>query len=94
MYGDGSQTRSFCYVSDLVEGLIRQLAEQVWVRINLGLSLVEKPLPDDDLRQRRPMIDLARQPLGWQPTVALEQELEATIDSFRKVHALEGASGL
>ena len=43
MYGDSSQTRSFCYVSDLVEGLIRQLAEQVWVRINLGLSLVENP---------------------------------------------------
>ena len=43
------------------EFTILQLEEQVWVRINLGLSLVENPLPDDDLRQRRPMIDLARQ---------------------------------
>ncbi len=115
LYGDGSQTRSFCYVSDLIEGLIRlmngqhtgpinlgnpdeftirALAEQVRVRINPQLRLVEQPLPDDDPRQRRPLIDLALQQLGWQPTVALEQGLDATIDSFRKVLALEGASGL
>ncbi|WP_392349845.1 UDP-glucuronic acid decarboxylase family protein [Parasynechococcus sp.] len=115
LYGDGSQTRSFCYVSDLIEGLIRlmngqhtgpinlgnpdeftirALAEQVRVRINPQLRLVEQPLPDDDPRQRRPLIDLALQQLGWQPTVALEQGLDATIDSLRKVLALEGASGL
>ena len=76
------------------EFTIRALAEQVRVRINPQLRLVEQPLPDDDPRQRRPLIDLALQQLGWQPTVALEQGLDATIDSFRKVLALEGASGL
>ena len=80
LYGDGSQTRSFCYVSDLIDGLvrlmdgdhtgpinlgnpdeftIRELAEQVRSRIDPGLALIEKPLPADDPRQRRPAIDLA-----------------------------------
>ena len=111
LFGDGSQTRSFCYVSDLIEGLIRlmngdgtgpmnlgnpeeftirQLAELVRDRIDPELPLIEKPLPQDDPRQRRPLIDLARQQLGWQPTVSLEQGLSPTIDSFRKVLEIEG----
>ena len=82
LYGDGSQTRSFCYVGDLIEGLIRlmdrdqtgpmnlgnpgeftirQLAELVRERINPQLPLIEQPLPQDDPRQRRPLIDLAMQ---------------------------------
>ena len=110
LYGDGSQTRSFCYVSDLIEGLIRlmngshtgpmnignpdeftirQLAELVRERINPDLALIHKPLPQDDPQQRRPLIDLARQELEWQPTVSLEQGLGATIESFRNVLALE-----
>ena len=114
LYGDGSQTRSFCYVSDLVEGLlrlmrgahagpmnlgnpeeftIRELAEQVRTRINPALPLIEKPLPADDPRQRQPLIDLASEELGWQPTVALEQGLGPTIDSFRSVLGLEGERG-
>ncbi len=114
LYGDGSQTRSFCYVSDLVEGLlrlmrgahagpmnlgnpeeftIRELAEQVRARINPALPLIEKTLPADDPRQRQPLIDLASEELGWQPTVALEQGLGPTIDSFRSVLGLEGERG-
>ena len=62
-------------------------------RINPQLPLIEKPLPEDDPRQRRPLIDLARQQLGWQPTVSLEQGLGPTIDSFRSVLALEEDRG-
>ena len=106
LYGNGSHTRSFCYVSDLVDGLIRlmngshmgpinlgnpdeftirQLAELVRKQVNPALPLVEKPLPADDPQQRKPAIDLARQQLNWQPTVSLEQGLDPTIESFRKV---------
>ena len=104
LYGDGSQTRSFCYVDDLVEGLIRlmtgdhpgpinlgnpgeftirQLAEMVRARIAPALPLLEQPLPQDDPLQRQPVIDLARQQLGWEPRIPLEQGLEATIADFR-----------
>ena len=114
LYGNGSQTRSFCYVSDLIEGLlrlmngthtgpinlgnpdeftIRQLAELVRGRINPALHLVERPLPEDDPVQRQPQIDLARHQLGWEPTVSLEQGLEPTIASFRRVLALEDEPG-
>ena len=109
LYGDGSQTRSFCYVSDLIEGMmqlmngahtgpmnignpdeftIRQLAELVRARINPAWPLIEKPLPEDDPMQRKPVSDLAREQLKWQPTVSLEQGLDPTIDSFRKVLGL------
>ena len=114
LYGDGSQTRSFCYVSDLVEGLIRlmngestgpinlgnpeeftirELAELVRQQIKPDLPLVEKPLPQDDPRQRQPAIDLARQQLDWQPTVSLEQGLAPTIDSLRNLLGLAEVRG-
>ena len=114
LYVDGSQTRSFCFVSDLIEGLIRlmdrdhtgpvnlgnpseftirALADLVRERINPQLPLIELPLPQDDPRQRRPSIDLAMQHLDWRPTVSLEQGLGPTIDSFRKVLALEESVG-
>jgi len=104
LYGTGSQTRSFCYVDDLVEGLIRlmngshpgpinignpgeftirQLAEKVRERINPALELIYQPLPADDPLQRQPVIDLAREQLGWEPTVSLDQGLEPTIAHFR-----------
>jgi len=104
LYGTGSQTRSFCYVDDLVEGLIRlmngshpgpinignpgeftirHLAEKVRERINPALELIYQPLPADDPLQRQPVIDLAREQLGWQPTVSLDQGLEPTIAHFR-----------
>ncbi len=105
LYGDGSQTRSFCYVDDLIEGMIRlmngdhtgpinignpgeftirQLAERVRDRIQPGLELTTQPLPQDDPLQRQPVIDLARDLLGWEPKVTLEQGLEPTIAYFRE----------
>jgi len=105
LYGDGLQTRSFCYVDDLVEGLIRlmngehtgpinlgnpgeftirQLAERVRDRINPSLELICEPLPEDDPLQRQPVIDLARQQLGWEPGISLDQGLEPTIADFRQ----------
>lgn len=105
VYGDGSQTRSFCYVSDLVEGLIRlmngdqvgpvnlgnpeeytilQLAERVQALINPDVPIRFEPLPQDDPRRRRPDITRAQEWLGWQPTVALDEGLKATIADFRE----------
>jgi UDP-glucuronate decarboxylase len=107
IYGDGSQTRSFCYVDDLIEGLVRmmrsspdfvgpvnmgnptersmlELAETV-LRLTGGPSTITfKPLPQDDPRQRRPDITLAKERLAWQPTVRLEDGLAETISYFRR----------
>ena len=69
------------------EFTICQLADLVRDRINPNLPLIEMPLPQDDPLQRQPLIDLARQQLKWQPTVSLEQGLDPTIESFRKVLA-------
>jgi len=111
IYGDGSQTRSFCFVSDLVDGIYKLLVlgETVNTPINLGnptefsmLELAEKviqvtqsnseivfePLPQDDPRQRRPDITLAKGLLGWQPLVNLESGIEKTAEFFRKEMAL------
>jgi len=106
VYGDGSQTRSFCYVDDLIEGMIRMMdcdgfigpvnlgnpAEHSimeFARIILKLTgskskIVHQPLPEDDPVQRRPEIELARQRLGWQPQVPLEEGLKRTIEYFRQ----------
>jgi UDP-glucuronate decarboxylase len=105
LFGDGSQTRSFCYVDDLVDGLMRMMAAPTEFTgpVNLGnpveftiaelASLIVEligsrsqisfhPLPQDDPRQRRPDINLARENLGWEPTVNLRQGLERTIAYF------------
>lgn len=106
IYGDGSQTRSFCYVDDLVEGFIRFMNQDETVGpMNLGnpreftmLELADlilkmtgsrssvqfRPLPQDDPKQRRPDISVARKVLGWEPIVQLEQGLEKTIAYFKK----------
>lgn len=105
VYGDGSQTRSFCYCDDLIEGFVRFMAQDQCVGpLNLGnpgeftmLELAEKvlakvggrsritflPLPQDDPLQRQPEITQARQLLGWQPRVSLDDGLDRTIDYFR-----------
>jgi UDP-glucuronate decarboxylase len=104
VYGDGSQTRSFCYVSDLVDGLIRlmngdcigpvnlgnpdeytvlQLAKKIQSMVNPNADIQFKSLPQDDPRRRRPDITLAKQVLGWQPTISLEAGLQTTIGDLR-----------
>jgi UDP-glucuronate decarboxylase len=106
VYGDGSQTRSFCYVSDLVDGLIRLMDSEAGFTgpVNLGNpreftinALAEKiieatgshadirlePLPADDPKQRQPDISLARDKLGWEPKVELDEGLKSTIAYFR-----------
>jgi UDP-glucuronate decarboxylase len=107
IYGNGMQTRSFCYVDDLVDGFlrlmgtpagftgpinlgnpdeftIRHLAETVIEMTGARSSLVERPLPPDDPRQRQPDIALARNKLDWEPTVKLRDGLVKTIDYFRQ----------
>jgi len=107
IYGDGTQTRSFCYCDDLIEGFIRLMdsPDDITGPINLGnpgeftmvelaetvlrltkskSKLVFLPLPADDPRQRQPDITKAREILGWQPTIPLEEGLERTIDYFRR----------
>ncbi len=104
VYGDGSQTRSFCYVADLVEGMMRlmngehmgpinignpgeytilQLAETIQKMINPNAELAFKPLPQDDPKQRQPDITKAKNLLGWEPKIALEEGLKLTIADFR-----------
>ena len=108
IYGDGLQTRSFCYVDDLLNGMmalmdsddavtgpvnignpgeftIRELAEKVIFITGSTSSIIEKPLPQDDPRQRRPDIGMAKSVLGWEPKIQLEQGLKKTIDYFRGV---------
>jgi dTDP-glucose 4,6-dehydratase len=104
VYGDGSQTRSFCYVDDLVEGIwrlmhsshvgplnignpnemsLRAMAEKVIEITGSRSKIVEKPLPPDDPKVRRPDIDLARKVLGgWEPVVSVEEGLERTREYF------------
>jgi len=106
VYGDGSQTRSLCYVSDLVGGVLAALERGDELPINLGnphevtvLELAEtiirlagststidyRDLPVDDPKQRRPDIARARNLLGWQPQVSLEDGLGRTLEYFRSV---------
>ena len=108
IYGDGLQTRSFCYVDDLVEGFLRLMAtpKEITGPINLGnpgeFSMLElanlvvemtgsrsklehRPLPQDDPKQRRPDITLAKKHLDWQPTIPLREGLKPTIGYFDKL---------
>ncbi len=108
LYGDGSQTRSFCYVSDEVEGIyrlylhgdhdptnvgnpdeytVRQLAEMVRELTATSAPLVERQLPEDDPKIRRPDITRARTMLDWEPTVGIKEGLERTIAYFASLPA-------
>lgn len=107
IYGDGAQTRSFCYVDDLVEAFIRfmdtpdnitgpintgnpgeftirELAEKVISLTGSSSVLTFRPLPSDDPVQRRPDISKAREILGWEPRIELEDGLKKTIAYFEK----------
>ena len=108
IYGDGKQTRSFQYIDDLIEGMVRMMdtEDDFTVPINIGnpnefpvLELAErvirmtgstskivfKPLPTDDPKQRQPDIKLAKEKLGWQPTVELEDGLKRMIEYLKNV---------
>jgi len=112
IYGDGTQTRSFCHVSDMVDGLVKlafapdgvtgpfnlgnpveiailELAQKVIAKTRSDSKLSFLPLPLDDPQQRCPLIDRARETLGWQPKVPLDEGLDSTITCFR-----DGQSGL
>lgn len=107
IYGDGSQTRSFCFVSDLIDGIYKMLMTDgpVDTPINIGnpgefsmLELAEmvirltrstsrivfEPLPQDDPRQRKPDITLAKAILGWAPQINLEKGIQLTAEYFKQ----------
>jgi UDP-glucuronate decarboxylase len=108
IYGDGQQTRSFCYVDDLVEAMLRmmdtpaeftgplnvgnpgeftmiELAEKVIALAGSRSRMVFQPLPSDDPKQRQPDIGLARKSIDWEPKVALDDGLRATIAYFKRL---------
>ena len=113
LYGEGTQTRSFCYCDDLIAGFrklmdsapgvtgpvnlgnpgeftMRQLAETVLDLTGSKSPIVHQPLPLDDPRQRQPDIAMARDTLGWEPTVALKAGLQRTIAYFEALLAEGG----
>lgn len=107
VYGQGDQTRSFCFVSDLVEAMIRMMNSSGFIGpVNLGnpaetsildfakkiialtgssSRIIYRPLPADDPKQRQPDITLAREMLGWEPKVTVDDGLRQTIDYFRTI---------
>ena len=108
IYGDGKQTRSFQYIDDVIEGMVRmmdteddftgpinignpnefpvlELAERVIRMTGSTSKIVFKPLPTDDPKQRQPDIKLAKEKLGWQPTVELEDGLKRMIEYLKNV---------
>ena len=108
VYGSGLQTRSFCYIDDLLEGMTKMMeSDNIFIGpVNLGnpeeftmLSLAEliismtgskskiefKPLPSDDPARRKPLIDLAKQKLKWEPKINLQTGLTKTIKYFESI---------
>ncbi len=102
VYGDGSQTRSFCYVSDMIDGFMKMMLSNEIGPINLGnpyteftliqlkdelekiickkLDIINEPLPENDPRQRKPDITLAKEKLDWDPVVLLSVGLKQTLN--------------
>ncbi len=116
VYGRGDQTRSFCFIDDLVRGLellmespasltgpfnlgnpqemtIEEIAREVLACTNSSSPLRFEPLPKDDPRRRKPVIDAASELLGWRPSIPLRKGLEATIAYFALRLATTGSSG-
>jgi len=108
VFGDGTQTRSFCYVDDLLEGMIRmmngpddftgpvnlgnpsefsilELAEMIIKLTGSKSKIIFEVLPQDDPMQRQPDITLAKERLGWEPKLDLEEGLKRTIEYFRGI---------
>jgi dTDP-glucose 4,6-dehydratase len=112
VFGEGSQTRSFCYVDDLIDGIVRLAESDVHLPVNIGnpneftllelaktvievtesrSEIVYEPLPTDDPQQRQPDITRARDLLGWEPVVELNEGLRRTIEQSG-IERLVGAS--
>ena len=108
IYGDGQQSRSFCYVDEMVDAFIRlmatgrdfigpvnlgnpgeftirELAEKTLAMTGSRSTLIDLPLPEDDPKQRQPDISLAKEKLGWEPVIKLDQGLSKTIEYFKSV---------
>lgn len=108
IYGDGEQSRSFCYVSEMIDAFIhlmntnsdfigpvnlgnpgeftiRELAEKTLAMIGSKSKINTLPLPEDDPRQRQPDISLAKEKLGWEPVIKLDEGLAKTIEYFKSV---------
>lgn len=104
VYGDGTQTRSYCYVEDMARGLVALLDSDEDLVVNLGSTeeksvlsmahriieltgsdsrIVQRPLPENDPKRRRPDVTRARELLGWEPEVELDEGLKSTIEYFR-----------
>ncbi len=105
IFGDGNQTRSFCYITDLVEGIHKLMMSDLSDPVNLGnpgemtiaemaqriieatgssSKLVYRPLPEDDPKVRQPDISQAKEKLGWEPVVPVEEGLRLTVEWFRQ----------
>jgi dTDP-glucose 4,6-dehydratase len=110
VYGDGNQTRSFCYVSDEIDGFLRLARSDEHLPVNIGnpneftilkcaqevikvtgskSKIIHEPLPQDDPKQRQPDITKARQLLGWEPRIQLEEGLKMSLEYFRQALADE-----
>jgi UDP-glucuronate decarboxylase len=104
VFGDGFQTRSFCYVKDLVEGLYKMMNQSYIGPVNLGNTeeikiidvakkiinhtkssskIIFNSLPEDDPKQRRPDISLAKEKLSWEPKISFEDGIKKTIEYFK-----------
>ncbi|MCG6937299.1 MAG: SDR family oxidoreductase [Gammaproteobacteria bacterium] len=106
IYGDGGQSRSFCYVDEMVDAFvrlmgtdgdfigpvnlgnpgeftIRELAEKTLAMVGSKSKIINEPLPQDDPKQRQPDISLAKQKLGWEPVIKLDEGLARTIQYFK-----------
>lgn len=112
IYGEGNQTRSFCYVDDLIEGMVRLMnsGDEFTGPVNIGnpgeftikelakitieltgssSKLVYEALPSDDPTKRKPLIDLAKKELDWEPHIQLREGLSKTIEYFKRVLAID-----
>ncbi len=108
IYGDGKQTRSFCFVDDLIEAMllimntgddftgpvnignpdeftIQEIAKKIIKLTNSSSQIVFKPLPENDPKQRKPDISVAKEKISWEPKIGLTKGLKQTINYFENI---------
>jgi nucleoside-diphosphate-sugar epimerase len=106
IYGEGNQTRSFCYITDMIAGLtsamfsektkgevmnlgnpdersIKEIAELIKNYIQSTSEIIHEDLPSDDPKERKPDISKAKEVIGWEPKVSLDEGLKMTIEYFK-----------